>query len=378
MIQSERKNSSTLSTFLKLTFAEEEQMDYIPLSLKYSNSELFGKFLALQNNFLENHRNVALVGISVESMEAPLPYGDMEEADDDDVEGDKRTIRSHLKGIPGITRVDPCRRTTDLGKWNIATTDEAYPAVTKWLDENLIKTFQRLPDDIQERSSFSEFTFPRRLKKTTRPATENAPKQAYVAILESKASPVNNSTPVHRSPWRSPVTELSYAFVATEFPPMQATRNDTLSTESSSSVSSPNEQAVKDAVDLAMKDFTETMKRQAAASDARLTAVEESITSIQTELASLSTTIVTRITSQIYNLMRGPDTPYVTKAQLDLKLAPLAEIQLAITQLSAQVMALSRRPSTPDSPTRKVARLLGPDDAMPLVGMDEGDPTAYS
>jgi hypothetical protein len=51
--------------------------------------------------------------------------------------------------LPGVTRCDPCRRTPDLGKWNISCSKGNHTEVCNWLDTHLVnlwKTIQAKDD----------------------------------------------------------------------------------------------------------------------------------------------------------------------------------------------------------------------------------------
>jgi hypothetical protein len=63
--------SLTLLTMIS-TLKTPENIDspiFIPMELKYKNPKLFGKYLAKQNEFLNLHRHVAIVGLVPEAMD---------------------------------------------------------------------------------------------------------------------------------------------------------------------------------------------------------------------------------------------------------------------------------------------------------------------
>jgi hypothetical protein len=103
---------------------------FIPLKAKYHSPGKFGQYVARHNSFLHDHRNIAIMGVVPEAM-------------DTDLAGEKLwdLISSH----PGVHRCDPCRRTPDLGKWNISCEKDFHPSIIEWLDTNLVKFWSNLP-----------------------------------------------------------------------------------------------------------------------------------------------------------------------------------------------------------------------------------------
>ena len=96
-------------------------LEYIPISLKYNNPTLFGKILSYQNEYLDNHRNVAIAGLSVDAMDHRETYDDY---------SDETSLWTFLRQLPGVLRLDSCKRTADIGKWNLSTTKDEYIQVT--------------------------------------------------------------------------------------------------------------------------------------------------------------------------------------------------------------------------------------------------------
>jgi hypothetical protein len=133
-------------SFEKTSIAE---MLFIPFSLKRKlSADAYCSILQQQNNYLKNHRNISIVGISSLRMNKPALYQD------------KTFHFEHLlRSKAGIYRVDSTKRTPDLGKWNIATDKEHYAELTQgstrtWNFSNLSrptaksrwKNFQLLAD----------------------------------------------------------------------------------------------------------------------------------------------------------------------------------------------------------------------------------------
>jgi hypothetical protein len=85
---------------------------YVPFALKKSHPEIYGQYLAQQNAFLASHWNIAIVGVHPAAMD----YGD----DDNPDPNFPTSLWNTISQMPGVYRVDSCRRTHDLGKWNIS------------------------------------------------------------------------------------------------------------------------------------------------------------------------------------------------------------------------------------------------------------------
>jgi hypothetical protein len=109
---------------------------------------------------------------------------------------------------------------------------------------------------------------------------------------------------------------------------------DTKSTASLSNFgSSLNEQSLKDAIAAETDKLRDESTQREAAMDTRIKSIEDS-------LAKLTSAIV----GQIFKHMSGPDSPFVTKTQLDEKL----DRQFAmIEQLSKQLEKITSAVATP-------------------------------
>ena len=336
-LQAERTQASLLRPIIEKCFSD-AIMTFIPNSLRRDDPELFGKFLCHQNDYLEQHRNIAIVGLSVEAMDYEA-HPDMSPPDVPNPPGNN--LWNSLRTIPGVCRIDSCRRTPDLGKWNLSTTQGNYPSITAWIDENLPSLFSALPIEVQEKSTNAEFPAPLRLTRTTRTVTarSNTP-SAYNSSLASRLG-THHSDTVQRSAWRphQPVVDISYAFNENEFPPMAKKQHtDTKSTASTSYVSSISEQTLKSAI------AAESDKLKAA-NELRTSEIDARIQSIETSLQTLTQTLV----KEIFLNLSGADSPFVTAAQLDNKLDKLSR------QIEQLANAASATP-TIKSPPRKLRR----------------------
>jgi hypothetical protein len=360
-IQVERSYAKHLRLLLELTFVETDHMNYIPISLKRDEPALFGKYLCLQNEYLENHRNVSIAGISPEAMDYSQIYSNGN-YDEDEPEAEPTTLWNHLLTSPGVIRIDSCNRTPDLGKWNVSTTKTDYLRLTEWLDEHLESIFHNLPAAIKSTCTFNDFPVPRRLSRNpTQPSRSQAHHtSSYTQILANRIAPTSPANVV-RTAWRpfQPVVDVSYAFDEQSFPHMKPTENETKSTATTSHLSSLSENAIQNAIN------TETTKLKAV-SKLREIAIDIRIQNLEATLNNLTTNIV----SQIYAKMSGPDSPFVTISHLDSKLERLSQ------QIEKLYIATSPTSRNVGSPTRKQARITGPEEEV--MAIDTEPPGSHS
>jgi hypothetical protein len=92
---------------------------FIPLALKKSDPTKFGYYIAQQNTFLQEHRNIAIVDVVPEVMDLENSAG--------------QTLWSEVRKLPGVFLCDPCARTSDLGKWNISSALDQNTDIKAWL-----------------------------------------------------------------------------------------------------------------------------------------------------------------------------------------------------------------------------------------------------
>jgi hypothetical protein len=110
---------------------------FIPLLAEYQNPDQFSQYVAQHNTFLNNHRNIAVVGLAPDTMAMDTQTGE--------------NLWAEIKNLPGVFRCDPCRRTPDLGKWNISCTQICHTDICAWLDNNMLKLWESLPDKATSR-----------------------------------------------------------------------------------------------------------------------------------------------------------------------------------------------------------------------------------
>jgi hypothetical protein len=147
---------------------------YVPFALKQSHPEVYGQYLAHQQNaFLETHQNIAIVGVHPIAMD----YGDQDNPDVNFL----KSLWDTLAQMEGIYRVDSCHRTFDLGKRNISCHSSHHKQITKWIDTHLAEIWSNIPVEMPQ---FEAFPSPERLSGSRVPHS--------VASGLTDASPVSH------------------------------------------------------------------------------------------------------------------------------------------------------------------------------------------
>ena len=96
------------------------KLQIVPRDFKFNHPAIYGKILNKQNDYLENHRNIAIVAVPLAAMEHCIT----------DLDGKTwNTLKDAILAVDGVTHVHACKRTTDLGKWNISTNVTAWEHV---------------------------------------------------------------------------------------------------------------------------------------------------------------------------------------------------------------------------------------------------------
>jgi hypothetical protein len=271
-------------TILEASFTDDQTIHYIPLLLKYENPTLHGQILCHQNQFLDHHRNIAIAGISLIAMDhrnTNLP------------ETESPPFWHKFMELPGVIRVDSSKRTYNLGKWNISTTDADYEALTKTIDENLQQMFEALPLDVKNTSSYTEFPIPRRLTKTasSTTGTKNSRKtssSAYASHLATRWGNTPKVAVVTLQAWRPPpqTIDISYDLTETKFPTMQKKLSEagTHSTAPLTKVSSISKQFLMDAIASETAKIKQETKARDDKMDLRMKHLDDQISSLTKSL----------------------------------------------------------------------------------------------
>jgi hypothetical protein len=98
---------------------------FIRSALKVQNPAKFGRYTSKQNNFLNQHRNIVIVGVVLEAMD----YRDKDEL----------SLYDMIQQLLGVYRCDLSRRTHDLGKWNISCNLEHHTDICTWIDTHMVE-----------------------------------------------------------------------------------------------------------------------------------------------------------------------------------------------------------------------------------------------
>jgi hypothetical protein len=198
---------------------------FIPMELKYKDPKKFGEYVAKQNNFLNHHRNIAIVGIVPKAMDFKSP-GEID-------------LYSSLKNVSGVYHCDPTCRTPDLGKWNISCHETNHPDICQWIDDHLVELWQTISLDLPAMDTFPQ---PERLSKgrgardsalsVASGLTDASPVADYMKTLKSRFETSTVITRPTRSPWIQtlPIEDVAYSFDAMAFPNLKTDKTTTTTT----------------------------------------------------------------------------------------------------------------------------------------------------
>jgi hypothetical protein len=285
---------------------------FIPLAAKYHTPAKFGQCVVRHNTFLNGHRNITLVGIHPDAMDAATKNG--------------QTLWTTLRTRPSVYRCDPCRRTPDLGKWSISSSKTQHPEICEWLDENLVPMWEALPNRLSL-PPMKPFTSPERLSKgrlvssgssVTSGLTDASPLEDYFRTLEANLPLTNMPSPVYHNAWDKapPVEDITYSFNVQAFPKIPtsetthqstttttqstsniAGNNGSIATESiiNTSVSAITESLVTETIKIGIEAYQHSRKLEDDAFAARMLNLEQQVGSITEQVAEMANTIQTAI-----------------------------------------------------------------------------------
>jgi hypothetical protein len=157
--------------------------------LKKSDPTKFGYYIAQQNTFLQEHRNIAIVEVVPEVMDLENAAG--------------QTLWSEIRKFPRVFCCDPCARTPDLGKWNISSALWHNADIKSWLTANLPKFFSMASSTTP---TIPTFPVPEILSKDRRGSTsmslasrltDASPLDDYMRSLDSSFPLTNPPRMVH-------------------------------------------------------------------------------------------------------------------------------------------------------------------------------------
>jgi hypothetical protein len=298
-----------MSSFRKA--ALDQASMFITLVAKYHTPAKFDQCVARHNAFLNGHRNIAIVGIHPDAMDATTENGN--------------TLWTEIRTRPGVFRCDPCRRTPDLGKWNIPCTLTHHPAICEWLDANLVPKWNALPNK-SNLPPIKTFPIPERLSKGRTASSgssvnsgliDASPVEDYFRTLEANPPLANTLTTVFHNAWDKalPVEDIVYCFNAHEFPKMADSPTTNMATTAHAtssitgyyggsvgsesivptSVSAITESIATESIESGISAYQLSRKIEDNAFAARMVSLEQKVGSIQVQVTAMATKSQTAI-----------------------------------------------------------------------------------
>jgi hypothetical protein len=341
---------------------------FVPFSLRREQPEVYGKYLALQNVFLKDHRNISICGIGPEA----LDYEDSPPTQDSTTVSE--SIWQKMAVLPGVYRVDPTKRTVDLGKWNISCDSKYYLDIIAWIDTNLLPLFHKVPDDIRSQYSFTDFPTPARLSRNFRVhggATSvrsalTGTSSRYQQTLVSNLSNYDVLPKVERSPWQNlqarPMSEIKYS--AEDFPALKNTTDThTTATETQAGqteVSAITESAIHSAVKTAFAKLQADHKVMEEQWKLKFDNLEKQMQELSQSVAS----------DVIAAMLKSDDMPFLDKTsffkqmnhQTTTMTAIMETSNMQVTDIKRMFMTIESRlrdgPTTVSSPPRKLRSMV--------------------
>jgi hypothetical protein len=352
-----------ISSYKKPLFSNSPM--FIPLALKKSDPIKFGYYIAQQNTFLQDHRNIAIVGVVPELMDLANSAGN--------------TLWNSIHNLPGVYRCDPCARTPDLGKWNISSAGTANTNIKEWLSGNLPKFLAIAPAAIPK---ITTFPAPEILSKDRRASAQMSissglidasPLDDYMRSLDNSFALANPPPLVTRHPWKSqtPVESIDYSFDLEQFPTLlkdkqlntdntRTTIAETLTAASgrnpATAVSATTEDFVSTVVRTRMTAFETANSTQVAEFQSRLATLDATIANIHSTVNALSS----KMAGAVLTLLTSPD-GILTKQDVTLNahnvtinrlLDMMGTLTSDVQRISKATEAMAAKPA-PTSPIHK-------------------------
>jgi hypothetical protein len=335
------------------TTIDNKTLMYVPFALKTSHPEIYGQYLAQQNDFLATHRNIAIVGVHPSAMD----YGDCDTPDG----SVPKSIWDTLSQMGGVYGVDPCRRTFDLGKWNISCHSSHHQQITRWIDENLYPYWSAIPLDLPP---FAAFPSSGRLSRNcvsrsvASGLTGASPVSHYLRSLAAQDVSPKIMT-VLRNPWRQtpPVQSVQYKFDQNEYPlPKGGQNTATTRTEVStmlgdSAITQGSLASLHQEVDTKLSEPETARHSKDADFTSRMNEIDDSIQKIQDDLAIIADTVTARV---LQGLQKPEGILFKQDAKIDmiqeqlLELLPMVKKVLDLTPTGTRSLSNSES----DSPSK--------------------------
>jgi hypothetical protein len=322
---------------------------FVPLSVKRSNPSLWGNMLNRQNSFLSGHRNISIIGVSTNVMD----YSDPTSAD----ALLSTSLWQDLWEHAGIDGVFGHIRTPDLGKWNLSTSADHYPAVCAWLDSHLPAKFAMIPTNVAQKVTFEDFAQPERLSNRTRTGgsivsglTTRSDTTAYSNRL---LATFGNCQDTHAAPnaWRPPPTidSVNYHFDPKDFP-KPATPSGT--TTAATTPSEPTPTVISDVThSLISQSVADSISEWETKHIAREKQSQDKLLSLQQDIQKLSQSVAADVTRQVLAAIDSHpgSTQAITKSDMDNNLAPIIR---ALNELTLSIKTIQEQNNHTTSPGR--------------------------
>jgi hypothetical protein len=367
-VQIERQHGKVFKRVMELTFesATSNDMLFIPFALKRELSgDEYSSIIQQQSIYLDNHRNISIVGIGNRRMLTAVTY-----------DNDETSFEDLLKSKEGVYRVDSTKRTPDLGKWNISTDKKHYSNLATWIDSILADFFALVESDDTE--PMDEFPEPKRLSRTPTNRNKSNATSTYAKKIQAAFSTANSTASTtasapsipRRSVWNRPPVDIEYKNNSNdEFPPLPSTKpstsEDTRSTASSTRLTF-NEDSIHKAIANSKSAWeSDTKKFQA-----------EMRQSQQDLKQSIGDLINNALATQVKKIVDETVTAFGTNANLSKHFIARSELDDIVsrisTEMAKQLQALNRdtprkppakrQQLTPTSPSRNYYSSLGTQD----------------
>ena len=127
-IQCQRQHTEEVSRYIAHT-SREYGHTFIKYKWKYTHPEVFANAINKQNDFTHNVRTIPIYGITNVAM---------------------LSMYNELIKKKEILEIGATPKTTDSGRWNIYTKLTNFHSTTKWLQINLIKSYDNLQNDVKD------------------------------------------------------------------------------------------------------------------------------------------------------------------------------------------------------------------------------------
>jgi hypothetical protein len=128
-VQVGSEDAPCLIPFVELFFKNRKE-DYhylfVPFSLCREDPQTYVQLLGKQNEYMDNHRNISVAGLSWDLMQNPIQ-----------LDLDYESFQDSLLKQPGVFRVD-CARRTNTNKTH-------YQDLIKWINAKMIRFFHGVP-----------------------------------------------------------------------------------------------------------------------------------------------------------------------------------------------------------------------------------------